>query len=55
MPTFQAEAEAPEALAANDTAEGLEDDDSIEAGDAEDDEGIAAEPDDAEDRPLHPE
>jgi uncharacterized protein (TIGR02300 family) len=54
LPTFQAEAEAPEAVAAGDTDEGLEDEDAIESGDAEDDEVVAPEPDDGEERAADP-
>ena len=45
LPTFQAEAEAPEPLAAADTAEGLEDEGAAEPGEAEDEDALAAEPD----------
>lgn len=48
LPTFQAEADAPGPIAA-DTAEGLDDEDAADAGDAEDDDSVAVEPDDAPD------
>ena len=48
LPTFQAEAEAPEKLAPEDEAEGLDDADAGEAGDAEDDDTVAVEPDDVD-------
>jgi uncharacterized protein (TIGR02300 family) len=46
LPTFQAEV--PEKLAAEDEAEGLDDTDTAEAGDTEDDDVLAAEPDDVD-------
>jgi uncharacterized protein (TIGR02300 family) len=52
LPTFQAEA--PEAVVAGDTEEGLEDEDAVDPGDVEDDEPVAAETDDADERVAHP-
>ena len=48
LPTFQAEAETPEKLAAEDETEGLDDADTAEAGDPEDEDALVAEPDDTD-------
>ncbi len=48
LPTFQAEAEVPEKLAAEDEAEGLDDGEIAEADDVEDEDVLAIEPEDAD-------
>ncbi|MEJ0048583.1 MAG: FYDLN acid domain-containing protein [Rhodospirillales bacterium] len=53
LPTFQAETEVPEKLAAEDEAEGLDDADTAEAGDAEDEDALVAEPDEADEAAPH--